>query len=66
MVPLTMPTTRSTWSPAIDRRSGPMTGIAPATAASKYRSVCVESAASASSSVYSASSALFAVTTALP
>jgi len=34
VVPFTMPITRSTRSPARDSRSGRMTGIAPATAAS--------------------------------
>ncbi len=47
-VPLTMPRTRSTRSPASDCVSGRITGIAPATAASKYRSTLCRSAASAS------------------
>ena len=38
MVPLTIPATRSTVSPASDWVSGRITGMAPATAASKYRS----------------------------
>ena len=66
MVPLTMPTTRLIRSPASDCVSGRITGIAPATAASKYRSHGGVSAASASSPVSSASSALLAVTTDLP
>ena len=66
MVPLTMPATRSTVSPASDWVSGRMTGMAPATAASKYRSTWACSAACASSPVDSAISALLAVTTDLP
>ena len=66
MVPLTMPATRSTVSPARDWVSGRMTGIAPATAASKYRSTWACSAAWASSPVDCAISALLAVTTDLP
>ncbi|SKY08291.1 Uncharacterised protein [Mycobacteroides abscessus subsp. abscessus] len=66
MVPLTIPATRSTVSPARDCISGRTTGIAPATAASKYRSTLASAAAVASSPVYSASSALLAVTTDLP
>ena len=34
VVPLTMPSTRLTWSPASDSRSGRSSGMAPATAAS--------------------------------
>ena len=51
MVPLTIPATRSTVSPASDWVSGRMTGMAPATAASKYRSTWACSAACASSPV---------------
>ena len=51
MVPLTMPATRSTVSPASDWVSGRITGMAPATAASKYRSTWAFSAACASSPV---------------
>ncbi|SLJ63887.1 Uncharacterised protein [Mycobacteroides abscessus subsp. abscessus] len=51
MVPLTMPTTRLTRSPDSDWISGRTTGIAPATAASKYRSARLRSAAAASSPV---------------
>ena len=65
-MPLTIPATRSTVSPASDWVSGRITGIAPATAASKYRSTCACSAACASSPVDCASSALLAVTTDLP
>ncbi len=66
MVPLTMPATRTTVSPASDWVSGRMTGIAPATAASKYKSTCAFSAACANSPVEVANNALFAVTTDLP
>ncbi|CFE47576.1 Uncharacterised protein [Mycobacterium tuberculosis] len=66
MVPLTIPATRSTVSPASDWVSGRMTGMAPATAASKYRSTWALSAACANSPVEVASKALFAVTTDLP
>ena len=66
MVPLTIPATRRTVSPASDWVSGRITGIAPATAASKYRSTPARSAASASSPVDWASKALLAVTTDLP
>ena len=66
MVPLTMPATRSTVSPASDWVSGRMTGMAPATAASKYRSTRAFSAASASSPVDCDNRALLAVTTDLP
>ena len=45
MVPLTIPATRSTVSPASDWVSGRITGMAPATAASKYRSTRALSAA---------------------
>ena len=51
MVPLTIPATRSTVSPASDWVSGRITGMAPATAASKYRSTWAFSAACASSPV---------------
>ena len=46
VVPLTMPSTRSTASPASDSRSGRTIGMAPATAASKARSRSAFSAAS--------------------
>src|SRR4029077_71314 len=61
-----MPATRSTVSPASDWVSGRMTGIAPATAASKYRSTWACSAACANSPVDTAISALLAVMTDLP
>src|SRR5690625_1004107 len=61
-----MPATRSTVSPANDWVSGRITGMAPATAASKYRSTWARSAARARSPVELASSALLAVTTDLP
>ena len=46
MVPLTMPMIREIRSPASDSRSGRISGMAPATAASKYRSAPAASAAS--------------------
>src|SRR5215217_4700893 len=61
-----MPSTRSTRSPAIDSRTGRTIGMAPATAASKYRSTPCSSAAAYSVGPSSASSALFAVTTEAP
>lgn len=66
MVPLTIPITVLTLSPANERRSGPTTGMAAATAASKNRSAPEESAASESSMACAATSALFAVTTDFP
>src|SRR5262245_34491761 len=53
-------------SPCSDSRSGRSSGIAPATAASKYRSAPPSAAASCRLPPSSASSALFAVTTLLP
>ena len=66
VVPLTIPITRVIRSPASDSRSGRSSGIAPATAASKYRSAPDGPAAANRSAACSASSALFAVTTDLP
>src|SRR3954454_1573083 len=66
VVPLTMPRTRRTRSPAKDSRNGRRMGMAPATAASKYRSRPAFSAASKSVGPSSASSALLAVTTLAP
>ena len=66
MVPLTIPMIREMRSPASDSRSGRISGMAPATAASKYRSAPAASAASYSSGPCSASSALLAVTTPAP
>ena len=66
MVPLTMPTTRSTGSPTSDSRRGRMRGTAPPTAASNSRSTPASSAAANSSAPWAASSSLLAVTTGLP
>ena len=66
MVLLTMPITVVISSPTSDSRSGRMMGMAPATAASKYRSTPARSAAAYSSWPCAASSALFAVTTEAP
>ena len=66
MVPLTMPRTRLTWSPASDSRSGRSIGMAPATrprSRGRRRPARRPRAGSAPSS---ASSALLAVTTDLP
>ncbi len=49
VVPLTMPITREIRSPASDSRIGRISGMAPATAASKYRSAPAASAATYSS-----------------
>ena len=66
MVPLTIPITEVISSPTSDSRSGRMIGIAPATAASKYRSAPACSAASNNAAPSAASSSLFAVTTEAP
>ena len=66
MVPLTMPITEVISSPTSDSRSGRMIGMAPATAASKYRSTPACSAAANRVAPSSASSALLAVTTDAP
>ena len=66
VVPLTMPITRRMCSPTSDSRSGRMSGMPPATAASKSRSTPAASAAANSSAPTLASSSLLAVTTGLP
>src|SRR5581483_8136784 len=66
VVPLTMPRIRCRRSPASDSRSGRMSGIPPATAASNSRSTPAFSAASKSSAPTLARSSLLPVTTALP
>ena len=66
MVPLTMPSTRSMRSPTSDSRSGRMSGMPPATAASNSRSTPAASAAANSSAPTLASSSLLPVTTGLP
>ena len=66
MVPLTMPSTRWIRSPTRDSRSGRMSGMPPATAASKSRSTPAASAAANSSAPRLARSSLLPVTTGLP
>src|SRR5579859_622028 len=61
-----MPMTRRMRSPASDSRSGRISGIPPATDASKSRSTPASAAASKSSDPTLASSSLLAVTTGLP
>jgi hypothetical protein len=65
-VPLTIPVRRRIFSPASDSRSGRISGMPPATDASKSRSTPARSAASKSSVPTLASNSLLAVTTGLP
>ena len=66
VVPFTMPITRRMRSPASDSRSGRISGMPPATDASKRMSTPAPSAVSNSSRPWVASSSLLAVTTGFP